>query len=80
MSLQLPRTVLLCVLAALASGCDRKAQTAEAPAPAVVVATVERKDVEVGSEWVGTTTGFVNAQIYPKIQGHCSRRATSRAP
>lgn len=62
--------LLLCVLATLASGCDKKSEGAAGPTPTVVVATVERKDVEVASEWVGTTTGFVNAQIYPKIQGY----------
>jgi membrane fusion protein (multidrug efflux system) len=36
----------------------------------VVITTVEKKDVEIFSEWVGTTTGFVNAQIYPKVQGY----------
>ncbi len=66
-----PRIALtLCVLAALAAGCDRKTEQAAAPAPSVVVAPVVQKDVEVASEWVGTTTGNVNAQIYPKIQGY----------
>ena len=45
------------------------------PATEVVVATVEKKDVEIYSEWVGTTTGYVNAQIYPKIQGYLMKQA-----
>jgi len=61
---------LLCsLLTALTLACEKEQGTAAA-APEVVVAPVERRDVDVRSEWVGTTTGFVNAQIYPKIQGY----------
>jgi membrane fusion protein (multidrug efflux system) len=66
-----PRIALvLCALAALAAGCGRKSEQAATPVPTVVVAPVVQKDVEVASEWVGTTKGNVNAQIYPKIQGY----------
>jgi membrane fusion protein (multidrug efflux system) len=41
----------------------------------VVVVPAAKKDVEVYSEWVGTTTGNVNAQIYPKIQGYLVKQA-----
>jgi membrane fusion protein (multidrug efflux system) len=34
------------------------------------VARVIQKDVRLYSEWVGTTEGFINAQIYPKISGY----------
>jgi membrane fusion protein (multidrug efflux system) len=64
------RTTALCALVLLASACDKKDEKAAAPVPAVRVVTVEQKDVAVASEWVGTTTGNVNAQIYPKIQGY----------
>jgi RND family efflux transporter MFP subunit len=40
------------------------------PTPEVVVAAVIQRDVPLYSEWVGTTEGFVNAQIYPKISGY----------
>jgi membrane fusion protein (multidrug efflux system) len=46
-----------------------------APVPEVVVAPVEQRDVEIFSEWVGTLTGNVNAQIYPKIEGYLLRQA-----
>ena len=65
-----PIALALCVVAVLASGCNDKSGQAGAPVPTVVVATVEQKDVSIASEWVGTTTGNVNAQIYPKIQGY----------
>jgi RND family efflux transporter MFP subunit len=64
------RALLLCLLAVIATGCDGKAEKAAPPVPVVQVVTVEAKDVAVASEWVGTTTGNVNAQIYPKIQGY----------
>lgn len=71
-----PRTALaLCALAVLAASCGRGSEQAAAPMPTVVVAPVVQKDVEVASEWVGTTTGNVNAQIYPKIQGYLVKQS-----
>jgi membrane fusion protein (multidrug efflux system) len=61
---------LVASIALTAMDCGKKETAAEAPAPEVVVAPVEQKDVEIFTDWVGTTTGFVNAQIYPKIQGY----------
>jgi RND family efflux transporter MFP subunit len=51
-------------------GCKKSAGPVAPPPPHVVVAAVIQKDVPVYSEWVGTTEGFVNAQIYPKISGY----------
>jgi membrane fusion protein (multidrug efflux system) len=65
---------LLLALPVLPLGCGKEGQGGP-PAPEVVVAPVERRDVEVSSEWVGTTTGFVNAQIFPKIQGYLLKQA-----
>ncbi|HTO71434.1 MAG TPA: efflux RND transporter periplasmic adaptor subunit [Myxococcota bacterium] len=61
---------MVCAAAALWSGCERGSEKTAAPVPSVVVAPVEQRDVTVAEEWVGTTTGNVNAQIYPKIQGY----------
>lgn len=52
-----------------------KEDAATGPAAEVVIAPVEAKDVDVFSDWVGTTTGFVNAQIYPKVQGYLMKQA-----
>jgi membrane fusion protein, multidrug efflux system len=41
-----------------------------APSPTVMVTKVIQKDVPIYSEWVGTTVGFVDAQIRPKVQGY----------
>lgn len=40
------------------------------PPPEVAVADVIQRDVTLYSDWVGTTQGFVNASIYPKISGY----------
>jgi membrane fusion protein (multidrug efflux system) len=50
--------------------CEKTAGPVAPPPPNVVVAAVIQKDVPVYSEWVGTTEGFVNADIYPKISGY----------
>ena len=53
------------------AGCGKPpAPSAIPPPPSVVVATVEQRDVPVVVEWIGTTVGFVNAQIHPKVQGY----------
>jgi membrane fusion protein (multidrug efflux system) len=36
----------------------------------VLVSEVIQQDVPIHSEWVGTTDGFVNAQIRARVQGY----------
>jgi len=43
------------------AGCRKPAPTA--PTPTVLVAEVMQKPAPIYSEWVGTTVGFVDAQI-----------------
>jgi RND family efflux transporter MFP subunit len=57
-------------LAIAASGCKKSTPVAPPPLPQVVVTDVIEKDVAVYSDWVGTTEGFVNAEIHPKISGY----------
>ena len=70
----MPKTLLITVVVAtiastlLSSACRKVAPTA--PPPMVMVTAVIQKDVPIYSEWVGTTVGFVNAQIRPKVQGY----------
>ncbi len=52
------------------SGCKQAAPAAPPPVPEVLVTPVIKKDVPVYSDWVGTTQGFVNAEIHPKISGY----------
>ncbi len=46
------------------------ASNAPPPIPTVMVATAVQKDVPIYQEAVGTTVGFVNADILPKVSGY----------
>jgi RND family efflux transporter MFP subunit len=64
-------TGIAVVLVFASTGCRSSAPVAPPPpVPQVEVVKVVQKDVRLYSEWVGTTEGFVNAQIYPKISGY----------
>lgn len=52
-----------------ALGCKKEGEKPQLPPLDVQVEKVEKKDVTLYSEWVGTTTGYVNAEIRPKVQG-----------
>ncbi|HZY60141.1 MAG TPA: efflux RND transporter periplasmic adaptor subunit [Candidatus Binataceae bacterium] len=57
-------------VAIIAAGCQKTAPMVAPPPPEVAVTTVIQRDVPVYSNWVGTTEGFVNAQIHPKVSGY----------
>jgi RND family efflux transporter MFP subunit len=62
--------VLRAVAAVVAvSGCSRS-QPPPAPPPEVLVTPVVQQDVPLHAEWVGTTEGFVNARVMPRVQGY----------
>ncbi|HVO24173.1 MAG TPA: efflux RND transporter periplasmic adaptor subunit [Candidatus Margulisiibacteriota bacterium] len=67
------RPVFAATLAILAilggTGC-KKAEPPAPPSPEVLVMPVLQKDVPIYTEWVGTTVGFVNAQVMPRVQGY----------
>ena len=50
-------------------GC-REAPKAERPPEPVKVMTVIQRDVPIYGEWVGTTVGYVTAQIRPRVSGY----------
>ena len=50
-------------------GCRQIAPPAPPP-PTVLVTEVRQQDVPIYTEWVGTTVGFVNAQVMPRVQGY----------
>ena len=56
--------------AALASSACHNQGPPAPPAAEVVVISVVEQDVPIYSEWVGTTDGFVNAQVRPRVQGY----------
>ena len=70
-SWQLPRTCLAlapAVISLCLCGCFHK------PAPPrlteVTVGTPIRQDVPVYSQWIGTTVGFIDAEIHSKVTGY----------
>src|SRR5262245_48906704 len=72
--LRLERRLPFAVVAAtfaisLGTACKR-AERPEPPPPEVLVTEVVQKDVPIYTEWVGTTVGFVNAQVMPRLQGY----------
>ena len=60
-------TAILAMAATL--GCKR-AEPPAPPPPEVLVTDVVQKDVPIYAEWVGTTVGFVNARVMPRVQGY----------
>jgi len=65
-----PRFALAIAAATIASSaCNKQGPTAP-PAAEVFVVKVIEQDVPIYSEWVGTTDGFVNAQVRPRVQGY----------
>src|SRR5713101_4472791 len=62
--------IFIAALAVAASGCKKAALTAAPSAPEVAVTPVLQQDVTTYADWVGTTQGFVNADIFPKISGY----------
>ena len=69
------RIAPILALLALPLACEKKSATGEAAAPEVLVAPVEKRDVALDSVWIGTTVGYVNAEIRPKVQGYLLRQA-----
>jgi RND family efflux transporter MFP subunit len=68
--LRVSAAAVVAALALAAVACKRTAPPPAPPTPEVVVTEVIQRDVPLYSEWVGTTEGFVNADIYPKISGY----------
>lgn len=63
-------SIFAAAIAVVLSSCKRAAAPVAPPLPEVVVTDVVQRNVPVYSESVGTTEGFVNADIYPKITGY----------
>ena len=65
------RGLLAVALVTTAAGCrDGRATSAPPPAPPVTVTTVVQQDVPVYREWVGSTVGYVTAQIRARVTGY----------
>ncbi len=66
---------LALALALASAACEKKGGAADGPAPEVLVTEVQKRDVALDSEFIGTTVGYVNAEIRPKIQGYLLKQA-----
>jgi membrane fusion protein (multidrug efflux system) len=64
------------VFLSLLAGCEPK-PAPPAPPPDVAVAEVVRRDQPITEEWIGTTDGFVNAQIRAQVSGYLRRQVYS---
>ncbi len=63
--------LLVIVIAGLSAGCRDSSTASGAPLPPVVkVERVLEKDVPIYGEWVGTTVGYVTAQISARVSGY----------
>ena len=60
--------IALAITAIGCSSCTRKAPTPQFTV--VTVSTPVQKDVPVYSEWIGTTVGFIDAEIHSKVTGY----------
>jgi RND family efflux transporter MFP subunit len=60
----------LIVIAALSVGCGKSPASGPPPPPVVKVEPVTLKDVPIYGEWVGTTVGYVTAQISARVSGY----------
>lgn len=63
----------LALAAGLAASC-KKPEAAAPPPPEVLVIPVEHKEVPVYGEWIGTITGFIDAQIRAQVTGYLLTR------
>ena len=69
--------LFILALVFLIAGCDGQTGPKAAPPPPppeVVVVEVIHQDVPIYFEWIGTTEGYVNAQIRPRVQGSLQSR------
>lgn len=66
--------VLLGLGVCLAAACREKAQQAAPPPPDVLVTKVVQKDVPIYGEWIGTMSGYINANIRPQVKGYILSR------
>jgi membrane fusion protein (multidrug efflux system) len=61
--------IVFLVALSLCSGGCRKAASGPAP-PEVAVASPVQRDISIYSDWIGTTVGFVDAEIHSEVTGY----------
>jgi RND family efflux transporter MFP subunit len=66
--------LLIVMIAALSAGCRQPTEAASEPLPAVEIEPAAEQDVPIYGEWVGTTVGYVTAQIRARVSGYLMRQ------
>src|SRR5215831_19797760 len=64
------RALFIFAVVASAAGCKEAPKAAVRPPEPVKVAPVTQRDVPIYGEWVGTTLGYVTAQIRAHVSGY----------
>jgi membrane fusion protein (multidrug efflux system) len=62
--------LLVVAFASLSAGCKEAPKATARPPEQVKVTSVVQKDVPIYAEWVGTTVGYVTAQIRARVSGY----------
>jgi membrane fusion protein, multidrug efflux system len=62
--------LLLAVAVSISAGCGDAPKPGARPPESVKVTTVVQRDVPIYAEWVGTTVGYVTAQIRARVAGY----------
>jgi len=62
--------LLVVAFASFSAGCKEAPKATARPPEPVKVAPVVQKDVPIYAEWVGTTVGYVTAQIRARVSGY----------
>ena len=66
--------LLIVMIVALSAGCRQPTEAASEPLPAVEIEPAAEQDVPIYGEWVGTTVGYVTAQIRTRVSGYLMRQ------
>lgn len=66
--------LLIVMIVALSAGCRQPTEAASEPLPAVEIEPAAEQDVPIYGEWVGTTVGYVTAQIRARVSGYLMRQ------
>jgi len=66
--------IVIALLIAVGGSKSKEKAPVAAPPPNVEVAQVERRDVPIYSEWIGTLDGMVNAEIRAQVTGYLLRQ------
>src|SRR5256712_4400051 len=72
--------LLIVMIVALSAGCRQPTEAASEPLPAVEIEPAAEQDVPIYGEWVGTTVGYVTAQIRARVSGYLMRQNYKEGP